>query len=70
MNFERTECQYCGDAGLCEFCERGKLAISEYLDKQKKGEGLGTETIVQEKPIEMVPVEDRDDNWGSLGYNK
>jgi hypothetical protein len=68
MNFERTECQYCGDAGLCEFCERGRVAISEYLEKQKKGEKV--ETVSQEKPTEMVPVEDRDDNWSSLGYNK
>jgi len=70
MNFERTECQYCGDAGLCEFCERGRAAISEYLEKQKKGEKIETEVVAQEKPVEMVPVEDRDDNWSSLGYNK
>jgi hypothetical protein len=66
MNFEKTECQYCGDAGLCEFCERGKVAISEYLEKQKKGGEVDNGTVAQEKPVEMIPVEERDDNWTSL----
>ncbi len=33
--FERESCQYCGDGGLCTFCDRGRKAISEYLTEEK-----------------------------------
>jgi hypothetical protein len=73
MNFERTECQYCGDSGLCEFCERGKLVVAEYLKKQKEGSVVNPINESPEKDereietkIKIVPVEERDDNWESL----
>ncbi|OGE88469.1 MAG: hypothetical protein A2722_01045 [Candidatus Doudnabacteria bacterium RIFCSPHIGHO2_01_FULL_50_11] len=31
-----TPCQYCGDSGLCNFCERGKKETAEFIRRTRE----------------------------------
>jgi hypothetical protein len=74
MNFERIDCQYCQDVGLCTFCERGQQAIAEYQKSQEKSGSNKSEEVKEDislsknnpSEIKIVPVEERDDPWKGL----
>jgi len=82
--FERTECQYCGDAGLCSFCERGQIAIAYYQkqnpevdidDSVRNTDQAENKELDQETPEIKITLADKDDGldftpFEDLGYKR
>ena len=60
-----NDCPICGDTGHCSDCDRGiALAADELRKKEEAYEQENTTT--EQHPVELIPVDERDDNWTSL----
>lgn len=84
MKFERIDCQYCQDVGLCTFCERGQIATAGYqkqnpkvnIDDSVKNTGeVEDKEPVQETPEIKITLANKDDGldfspFEDLGYKR